>query len=84
MLTKFGVRYSHGKILFYKVLRAGNPEPTFGDKPGWAVDIREIIAMFFVGIGAIYLLSKGDTENSMHLLIGLLAYATGRTVPGGK
>lgn len=73
---KIGFRYRHGKVLIYK----DNPGEDF---PGWAVDIREIIAMVFVGIASICLLFKGDTDNAMVLLVGLLAYATGRTVPGG-
>lgn len=73
---KVGVRYSHGKLLFFKA------NPT-NDQPSWAVDIREILAMIFVGGGAWFLVYVGEIEKAMYLLCGLLGYATGRTVPGG-
>lgn len=75
---KIGVRYSHGKILLYR----GNPE--IANQPSWAVDIREIIAMCFAGAGALALILVHEYEYAMILLTGILGYATGRTVPGGK
>jgi hypothetical protein len=79
---KIGVRYLHGKLLIY---RNFVPSPNPGEvTPSWAVDIREIIAMFFTGVGAIALLCLNKTDDAMKLLIGLMMYATGRTVPGGK
>ena len=84
---KFGVRYHNGKILFFKADANGkfqikaNPGVVV---PSWAVDIREIIAMIFVGIGAVALIFQEHTTEAMYLLIGLFMYATGRTVPGGK
>lgn len=73
---KMGFRYSHGKLLMFK----GNPGE---EAPSWAVDIREIIAMVFVGMASMLLLYCREYEKAQTLLIGLLAYATGRTVPGG-
>ena len=87
MLWKFGVRYHDGKVLFFKASKDG----TFKAKsnpgevaPSWAVDIREIIAMVFVGLGSVCLIFKGYIHEAMYLLVGLFMYATGRTVPGGK
>lgn len=84
---KFGVRYQDGKILVFKADSDGNfvPKSNPGTiAPSWAVDIREIIAMIFVGVGAIALIFQGHITEAMYLLIGLFMYATGRTVPGGK
>ena len=75
-MLKVGVRYSHGKLLIFK----SNPGVS---QPSWAVDIREIIAMGFVGVGAMLLIWQGEFNYAMILLTGLLGYATGRTVPGG-
>lgn len=79
---KIGVRYLHGKLLIYRnFVPSANP----GDvTPSWAVDIREILAMFFVGLAALFFIWKDQYSNAMLLLVGLLGYATGRTVPGGK
>lgn len=79
---KIGVVYRDGKILIYKV--ENNPETKIEGKPSWAVDIREILAMLFVGSAALCLIIKGNINEAMMLLTGLLGYATGRTVPGGK
>ncbi len=87
MKWKLGVRYLHGKILVYKANEDGTFQttPNPGNvAPSWAVDIREIIAMTFAGVGALLLLWKGDVHDAMYLLIALTSYATGRTVPGGK
>lgn len=73
---KFGVRYVHGKLLVFK----DNPG---AESPAWAVDIREIIAMVVVGVSALILIFQEEYDYAMTLLVGLLAYATGRTVPGG-
>lgn len=84
---KFGVRYVHGKVLFFRANSRGEFEPSSnpGDvTPSWAVDIREILAMFFVGLAALFFIWKDEYSNAMLLLVGLLGYATGRTVPGGK
>ena len=84
---KFGVRYHNGKVLLFKADHEGsfqvkaNPGTV---APSWAVDIREIIAMIFVGTGAIALILQEHTTEAMYLLVGLFMYATGRTVPGGK
>lgn len=78
---RLGFLYRHGKVLIYTA--GNNPEP-MADKPSWAVDIREILAMLFVGVGAICLIYQGDVEGAKMLLIGLFGYATGRTIPGGK
>lgn len=77
---KFGVRYQDGKILFFHANKNGkfaNPQ----QPPAWAVDIREILAMLFVGIAAILLIYKGETTTAMYILLPLLGYAIGRTVP---
>lgn len=84
---KFGVRYHNGKVLFFKAARDGSFQVKANPRtvvPSWAVDIREIIAMVFVGIGAVALIFQGRITEAMYLLIGLFMYATGRTVPGGK
>ncbi|GAJ18732.1 unnamed protein product [marine sediment metagenome] len=81
---KFGVRYQHGKILFFKANDNGNFSNPETVAPSWAVDIREVIAMIFVGTGAVALIFKGYIHEAMYLLVGLFMYATGRTVPGGK
>jgi len=77
-LWKLGVRYAHGKVLIYP----NNPSLGLAEAPGWAVDIREIIAMGFVGVAGLCFIFKGEYQNAMILFTGLLAYATGRTVPG--
>ncbi len=69
-------------MLIFKA--TGNPTLSMEEKPSWAVDIREIISMAFVGTGALALIIKGEINYAMILLTGLLGYATGRTVPGGK
>jgi len=56
----------------------------FAQPPAWAVDIREILAIVFVGSGALCLVLKGEYAYGVALLSGLLGYVTGRTVPGGK
>jgi len=76
---KFGVLYRDGKILFYKATQT-NPEIKIDDKPSWAVDIREILAIFFVGTGAIALILKGNINEGVSLLSGLLGYVIGRTI----
>lgn len=84
---KFGVRYFNGKLLFFRADRDGNFQVKANPGtvvPSWAVDIREVIAMIFVGVGAIALIFQGHLTEAMYLLIGLFMYATGRTVPGGK
>lgn len=75
MATRLGFRYIDGKVLIYK----DNPGM---DSPAWAVDIREIIAMVFVGIAALFLIYRGYITEAMYLLVGMLGYATGRTIPG--
>jgi len=82
-MWKFGVRYLNGKILFFKTKQV-NPEVLFAQPPAWAVDIREILAIVFVGSGALCLVLKGEYAYGVALLSGLLGYVTGRTVPGGK
>lgn len=79
---KIGVRYRDGKLLIYR--GTDNPENTLNDKPSWAVDIREVLAMVFVGSGALILILKDQYDLAMYLLVALFSYATGRTVPGGK
>lgn len=84
---KFGVRFMHGKLLFFVANNKGEflPKTNPGEVvPAWAVDIREVLAMFFVGLAALFFIWKDEYSNAMVLLVGLLAYATGRTVPGGK
>ena len=84
---KFGVRYHNGKILFFQADRDGRFQVKANPRvvvPSWAVDIREVIAMIFVGVGAVALIFQERTTEAMYLLIGLFMYATGRTVPGGK
>jgi len=78
MNFKFGIRYRDGKFILFKGHR--NPGEM---QPAWAVDVREIIAMIFVGVGALAFIASGDVEDAKALLVGLLCYATGRTVPGG-
>ena len=73
--AKWGFRYCNGKVLVYE----GNPSPLV---PAWAVDIRELIAMFFVGVAALFFINRGEYGHAMTLLVGLLGYATGRTIPG--
>lgn len=85
--VKFGVRYCHGKLLFFAANNRG--EFTASHNPGevapsWAVDIREIIAMIFVGTSSLFLIWKNEVEKGFALLLMLTGYATGRTVPGGK
>lgn len=75
MDSRLGFRYVNGKVLIY----SDNPSAS---SPAWAVDIREIIAMLFVGVAALMLLYQGKHEYAMILLTGLLGYATGRTIPG--
>ena len=75
MATRLGFKYLNGKVLIYK----DNPGI---ESPAWAVDIREIIAMFFVGMAAIFMIYRGYITEAMYLLVGLLGYATGRTIPG--
>ena len=75
MATRLGFKYIDSKVLVYK----DNPGM---DSPAWAVDIREIIAMFFVGVAALFLIYMGYITEAMYLLVGLLGYATGRTIPG--
>lgn len=84
---KVGVRYVNGKILIFKATSEGQFQATPNPgtvAPSWAVDIREIIAMIFVGVGAIALIFQEHYQEAMLLLVGLFMYATGRTVPGGK
>lgn len=78
----FGVRYSDGKLCFFRTNKNGK----FGTNPGvtvpdWAIDIRELVAMFFVGIAALFLISKNYINEAMYLLVALVSYAIGRTVP---
>lgn len=80
---KFGIRYKDGKLWFFKADKDGrfrNPVAV----PDWAVDIREIIAMVFAGVGGLALLFLGNVDEAMLILVGLLMYATGRTVPQPK
>lgn len=83
MWWKIGVRYSHGKILIYKADSQGGFSKNPG-QPNWAVDIREIIAMVFAGTGGLMLIYMNQIDYAMIIMVGLLMYATGRTVPGGK
>ena len=76
---KFGVLYRDGKILFYKALKT-NPHTEISDKPSWAVDVREVLAIFFVGAGAIALILTGQADKGTSLLSGLLGYVIGRTI----
>lgn len=76
---KFGVRYCHGKVMFFKTNdgKFGNP----GVLPDWSIDIREILAMLFVGIAVLLLICYDYIHEAMYLLLPLLGYALGRTVP---
>ena len=77
MPFKVGVRYLDGKILFFKnPVQSDNPSA-----PAWAIDIRELLAMFFVGIAALCLIIKGYIPEAMYLLGPMIGYAVGRTVP---
>jgi hypothetical protein len=77
-----GVSYQHGKILIYRT--SGTSYKSNPGQPSWAVDIREIIAMLFAGTGGLCLIFKGFINEAMVILVGLMFYATGRTIPGGK
>ena len=84
---KFGVRYSDGKVLIFRATKQGHfYEENPGEiiVPSWAVDIREVIAMVFAGAGSLCLIFRNEINYAMVILVGLLMYATGRTVPGGK
>lgn len=84
-LWKFGVRYNNGKILFFRANSDGSFKGNPGEAtPNWAVDIREIIAMCFAGVGGLAFLCMGHIAEAQTILVGLMMYATGRTVPGGK
>lgn len=72
---KIGVKYEHGKVLIY----SGNP----GDAPTWAVDIREILLILFIGIGALLFIFKEQYGEAKEILLVLSGYVVGRTVPGG-
>lgn len=74
----FGIRYRDGKILFYT---RGIGNPVAKDPPAWAVDIREILAMIFVGVAALCFILQKEYELAMYLLLPLAGYAIGRTVP---
>lgn len=78
---KIGVRYVHGKVLIYQGV-SSNPDIEF-DKPTWAVDIREILLISFVGVGALLFIFKEQYGYAKELLLILSGYIMGRTVPGG-
>lgn len=79
---KIGVRYVHGKLLIYQG-NSNNPDVEF-DKPTWAVDIREIMLIMFVGVGALLFIFKEQYDYALEILLVLSGYIVGRTVPGGK
>lgn len=83
LVKRLGFRYSNGKLWVFKA-KMSNPTEEVADKPSWSVDIREILAMGFVGVAAICLIMKGYISEAMYLLVGLLGYATGRTIPVPK
>jgi len=64
-----------GKILVYK----DNPGLTH---PAWAVDVREILLIMFIGIGALLLIIKDQYNYAVQILMVLAGYVTGRTIPG--
>lgn len=76
---KIGVRYVHGKLLIYQG-NSNNPN----DKPTWAVDIREIMLIMFVGVGALLFIFKEQYDPAKEILLVLSGYIVGRTLPGGK
>lgn len=87
MRWKWGFKYQHGKVLIYRADKKGEFKRTFNpgeEIPNWAVDIREIIAMVFAGVGGLAFICAGDIEGAKTILVGLMLYATGRTIPGGK
>lgn len=73
---KLGFKYVNGKVLIYK----DNPGL---EAPSWAVDIREILAIFFIGIGSICFIFTEQYQMAKEVLILLAGYVFGRTVPGG-
>lgn len=75
-LWLIGVRYQHGKILIYR----GNPGEAF---PSWAIDMREVLLIFFMGVAALFLIYLGHVDDAKELLLVLAGYVFGRTVPGG-
>lgn len=87
MIWKWGFRYRHGKVLIFKANEKGEFKRTLNpgeEIPNWAVDIREIIAMVFAGVGGLGFICVGHIAEAQTILVGLMLYATGRTVPGGK
>lgn len=87
MRWKWGFKYQHGKVLIYRADKKGEFKRIFNpgeEIPNWAVDIREIIAMVFAGVGGLGFLCMGHKAEAQTILVGLMLYATGRTVPGGK
>lgn len=82
-MSRLGIKYSNGKVWIFKYLTNSAKEGG-SETPSFSVDIREILAMCFVGTAAIALILKNDTTDAMLLLVGMLGYATGRTVPTSK
>jgi hypothetical protein len=72
---KLGFKYLDGKILVYK----WNPGL---NHPAWAVDVREILLIMFIGIGALLLIIKDQYNYAVQILMVLAGYVTGRTIPG--
>jgi len=76
---KFGIRYRDGKVMIFR-----NVAPYLNpgiETPDWSIDIREIMAMLFVGIAALFLIWKDHIQEAMYLLGPLTGYAIGRTIP---
>ena len=86
---KYGFRYRNGKFVMLQMscpesseTRESRVREVIPSEPSWAVDIREVMAMGFVGVAALMLIYSREVDNAMILLVGLLSYAIGRTVPG--
>jgi len=75
LVAKLGFKYVDGKVLIYK----DNPGMSH---PAWAVDIREILLILFIGLGALLLIVKEQYQSAVQILLVLAGYVTGRTIPG--
>jgi hypothetical protein len=62
------------------IFRSFSPNPGI-EVPDWSIDIRELMAMLFVGIAALFLIQKDHIQEAMYLLLPLTGYAIGRTIP---
>lgn len=74
---KFGVRYINGKVMLFRTLKS-NPGVQV---PDWAVDIREILIIGILGICAVCLIAKDYIHEALYILLPLVGYVVGRTVP---